>query len=1628
MYSENLNPNHPQPLSEALEALGESSGLVQGLIENLPGGAVFVLDQNLRYLLAAGEALAIWECQSTDFVGRTVLEALLPGFPKEYEGFCRRTLAGKPDEWECTCHGRTYRTRGTPLRSPQGEIHAVLVVFFDITAAPLPEEDGQSASFKNLQQHSASVSSELRDTQLLQQLSAKLLTEGDIQVLYDEILTTAIALMQADMGSLQLFDPERQELRLLIWKGFHPDSAVHWQTVTTQSTSFCGAALLTLERLIIPDVHAADLNNTNDTLQHYRKSGIVAMQSTPILSHQGRPLGMISTHWRKPHQPEPRELQMFDRLVRQVGNILERARTEEALRESEAKYRILFETMDQGFGIAEILVDETDRPIDYRMLELNPQFAQLTGRSAQAFLSGQTVREVAPELEEEWYQFYGSVGLTGIPAQREIHVQAWDRWYQVSAYRTGAPEQRRVSIIYTDITQSKQVQEQLRRAAELSAFRVLLNDAVRSLTDPEDIKYQAVCVLGQQLGSDRAYYVEIDQARSEFIVARDWHQPGTPSHARRYPMEDWPLPWLVDGQPWVIRNVDTDPALPDDQRSSYRGNDIGALILVPLIKNGCLVATLATNQTSPRDWTPDEIALVQETADRTWAAVERARAEEALRLSEQKYRSLFNSIDEGFGIIERVPGEPIDFLYLEANPGFAIQTGISDIVGKTIRSAFPQVPETVYEIYQNVLETGEAIRFVIQVPDIDSFLEVYAFRIIDEPDRLAAIFTNITDRRRANAQLRQAAELDRFRVLLNDALRPLADPVEIQAKAMGVLGEHLGVVCAQYWEAEPENQQFISEGGYAPGMPSIQGGDRLKDLGVYIQSALTSGQTLAINDVFADPRIGEAELAAYQAFGFRSSVSVPLVKAGRLVAALSLYRAQPHDWTEEEIAVIEETADRTWGAIERATAEKALRQSEIQRLQEQAAREEERQRAAQEAARSEALAELDRAKTRFFSNISHEFRTPLTLILAPLEDTLEQLTAWENQPEFNLTPSPGQPLASLKEQLELARRNSLRLLKLVNSLLDFSRIEAGRLEAIYEPTDLAQFTTEIASLFRSAIERAGLTFRVDCQPLPPLYVDRPMWEKIVLNLLSNALKFTLTGDITLSLRAKNSHQAILSIQDTGPGIAPEHLPHLFERFYQIRGTAQNPYEGSGIGLALVHELVRLQGGSIAVTSKVGQGTTFSVTLPFGTAHLPPDRIQTLDTDPSPSQAAIAYLEDAQRQLPPAPSPTVPEPDPQTAAVLPHVLIVDDNADMRAYLTRILSPQMKVEAVADATSALAALQVKPFDLILSDVMMPGLDGFGLLLSVRADPETRELPVILLSARAEEEAILAALEAQADDYIIKPFSAQELVMRIKTHLAIKHLRTEALHQARTTLKRKDELLNVVSHELNTPLASILGWTRLLRATPQTPRMVSTGLNAIEHSAMMQEKLVQDLLDISRITANKLRLHLQPTELEPIIQRAIETVAQMAEEKGVELTWRETAECRVQGDGDRLEQVICNLLSNGIKFTPKGGRVDLYVSQVTDRGSGGGEQTAENDKSPISAYAEIRVTDTGIGIPPDFLPHLFEKFRQADEQHSHKGLGLGLAIAHHLVKLHQGTIQADSPGVGQGATFIIRLPLLQ
>ncbi|MEH2179609.1 hybrid sensor histidine kinase/response regulator [Nostoc sp.] len=654
--------------------------------------------------------------------------------------------------------------------------------------------------------------------------------------------------------------------------------------------------------------------------------------------------------------------------------------------------------------------------------------------------------------------------------------------------------------------------------------------------------------------------------------------------------------------------------------------------------------------------------------------------------------------------------------------------------------------------------------------------------------------------------------------------------------------------------------------------------------------------------------------------------------------------------------------------------------------------------------RSEALAQLDQAKTAFFSNVSHEFRTPLTLILNPLEQVLAL--------EY------GSLLPKQREQLDIVQRNAIRLLKLVNTLLDFSRIEAGRIQAVYEPTDLAVFTANLASVFRSAIETAGLQLIVDCPPLCNLvYVDREMWEKIVFNLISNAFKFTFVGEIAVSLRPIGD-KVELKIRDTGTGISSEELPRIFERFHRIRGVQARSHEGSGIGLALVAELVHLHGGTVNVESVLSKGTTFTVTLPTGSSHLPNNQISTKNPLASTSLGAAPYVEEAQqwqkeedlwvwgRHKVAAPNPPPIKPSQFLTA---RILLVDDNADMRDYMARLLSKQWQVTAVANGATALAVVCEQPPDLVLTDVMMPELDGFQLLNALRADPKTKGIPIILLSVRAGEEAAIEGLQAGADDYLIKPFSARELLTRVESHLQMVRLRQEL-----SSNRLKDEFIATVTHELHAPLVGILGWTRLLRSKELDKATALHALDTIERNAKNQAKLIEDLLDISTIISGKVCLQSQPVKLTKIIEEVINTMSLNAKEKGINIvkTLQATSQQRdtVLGDRDRLQQILKELLANAIKFTLKQGVVEVRLDT-------------------IDSLATIQIKDTGVGISAEFLPDVFDRFTQAEvpSRHSPGGLGLGLAIARQLVELHDGTIEAASEGVGRGATFTVKLPLV-
>jgi signal transduction histidine kinase len=716
------------------------------------------------------------------------------------------------------------------------------------------------------------------------------------------------------------------------------------------------------------------------------------------------------------------------------------------------------------------------------------------------------------------------------------------------------------------------------------------------------------------------------------------------------------------------------------------------------------------------------------------------------------------------------------------------------------------------------------------------------------------------------------------------------------------------------------------------------------------------------------------------------AIVMPLLRAGGgqapygvLVAGLSPHRA----FDDRYRSFFRATADQVMTVIANAGAYEA------------------------EKKRAEALAEIDRAKTIFFSNVSHEFRTPLTLMLGPTEDALGSADR-----------------ALTGESLQIVHRNTLRLLRLVNSLLDFSRIESGRMQASYQPTDLSAMTTDLASMFRAAVERAGLAFEIDCQPLPELiYLDHDQWEKIVLNLLSNALKFTFEGSIGVSVRLEGDHVA-LEVRDTGVGIPEDELPHLFERFHQVRGTKSRTHEGSGIGLALVRDLTRLHGGAVRVASRLGVGTTFTVSIPRGSAHLSPDRISERAT-PWSARGSISLVEDAARWSGGSPALVSQPAPPAGAAQRPgggRILVVDDNADLRDYLVQLLRDRYTVETAVDGLAALAAARGRKPDLILSDVMMPELDGFGLLRAVRADPDLRDVSVILISARAGEESTVEGLEVGADDYLAKPFAARELLARIQTQIELAHHRRElaelnrlltGINQelARAT-QAKTDFLSMMTHELRTPLNAIMGFSEVLiegKGGAVNERQMRY-LRHIHDGGQHLLTLINDLLDLSKVEAGLLDVVPEPCDPVDLVSTAITTLQQVAANKQVTLGLDPDhgAVPRLVADPLRVTQALYNLLSNAIKFTPAKGRVSVSITQ------------------PGADRLRITVRDTGPGIPPEAIGNLFKRFSQlANARGAGPGTGLGLALTKQLVELMGGEVGVEST-VGVGSSFFVELPI--
>lgn len=659
--------------------------------------------------------------------------------------------------------------------------------------------------------------------------------------------------------------------------------------------------------------------------------------------------------------------------------------------------------------------------------------------------------------------------------------------------------------------------------------------------------------------------------------------------------------------------------------------------------------------------------------------------------------------------------------------------------------------------------------------------------------------------------------------------------------------------------------------------------------------------------------------------------------------------------------------------------------------------------------RAAALAELDRSKTIFFSNISHEFRTPLTLLLGPIEDVL-------NDPETR---------DANRYRMGVAYRNVLRMQKLVNTLLDFSRIEAGRMEGTFSRVDIAAFTRELASSFRSAIDKAGMELVVsDGQVKAEVYVDIDLWEQIILNLISNAFKYTREGRIGVDIEAVGS-EVHVRVWDTGVGIPAEQLERIFDRFHRIESADGRSQEGTGIGLAMVKELVRLHHGTITVSSQVGVGSTFTIALPTGREHLPADKI--VESTIVGLRYAESFVSEALKWLP-------AEGDAAVEAEINEGIIVlaDDNADMREYVQRLLSHRFTVITAMDGEDAFNKVLKHHPDLVLTDVMMPKVDGFGLLERIRKTPEVHNTPVIMLSARAGEEAKIDGLQAGVDDYLIKPFSAKELLARVDANIRIARSRTEhadrleqevkdrttELRELNVSLQRSNDDLqqfaHVASHDLKEPVRKIRTFSSRLRDEygSQIPEQARVFIQKIETATARMFAMIDGVLNYSVYT-NGGGL---PTELLNLNEqfRFVEMDLEVAiNEKEGRLDVEELPQ--IEGAGVLVYQLLYNLVSNSLKFAKAGVPPVIKVrGRIV-------EEALEQK------MVEITLSDNGIGFDQEHAGRIFNTFARLHARDKYEGTGLGLALCKKIVERHHGSITASGKKE-EGASFVIRLPLIQ
>jgi len=1281
---------------------------------------------------------------------------------------------------------------------------------------------------------------------------------------------------------------------------------------------------------------------------------IASLINIPLI-RDGRWKFILGIYHQTPYNWRSDEIDLMRELANRIWTKLERTRVEIALRQNQEIFSTL--VADAPFGV--YMIDS-----EFRLRQANQ--AAIGAFNIQPLIG----RDLAEVLRIIWQEPFATEAIdrfrhtldTGesyySPPMAEpradiAEIQSYD-W---QLHRITLPDGSYGVVCYSyDLSELKRAEAIIHRNSDRDAFLVTLNDALRPLNDPREILATANRVLGERLAANRVTYFEVRGA--DYVLEQNYVN-GAESLRGGYPIESFGAQLLAtyrSGHTATAMDVTTDPKLSAAQRATYAATQIAAYIGVPLVKQGEFVAGLAVHSASPRNWTSEEISLTEEVAERTWAAVERAYAEAALRASEAKYRSLFQSIDEGYAVVEVLAddnGEWNDFLFLEVNSAFEQQTGMVNAVGRKAREILGTPNPAWAKTYGQVVQTGEPMRFEQAEEILGRIFDLYAFRLgAAESRRIAVLFNDITDRKRREAHAAFLADI-------GEDFSRFSTPNEIMQTIGAKIGAYLQITTCNFTDVdEAHDWVTVHHGWSSPEVPSTVGTFRISHyLSKEFERASRAGETVVIRNTQTDPR---TDAAGYAALSMYSFVTVPFHRDGRWTHYIAICHSQPRDWRDDEIELIEEISNRIFPRLQRARTEVALRQSE------------ERFRTVTATVPQLIWTATPDGHVDYLSDQWADY-----VGLPP-----EQLHGWNWQQITHPEDLPNtvrdwQHCIQSGEPVDIQHRFHHRTGEWRWQLVRGIPIKdaagnvkkwVGTCTDIQDEVDIKEALRESEAKYRSLFDSIDEGFCI---------------IEVLFDETGKAFDYRFLE----ANAAFEKHTGLTdAIGKTVREFAPQMETHWFEIYGRIALTGvPERFENTAQELGRFYDVYAF---------RMGEPHERKVAVLFNDIS---DRKRIEDERKRAEQDLRESEEWARLAI-------------QVAKLGGWRLHLDTSlVEMDERMREIWGESQDVVMV-------------PLPQVLERMHPDDRERVAAEVNAAIDPQspgTYEIEYRIVWKDGTERWVLAKGQAQfagegefrrTVDFFGTLLDITDRKLAEVERERLLRLEQAAREEAEQANRIKDEFLAVLSHELRSPLNPILGWSTLLLSGKLDAAKTAHALTTIQRNAKLQSELIEDLLDVSRILRGNLSLNVAPVNLAATIRGAMETVRLAAEAKSITVEAALAPDVGlVLGDSTRLQQVIWNLLSNAVKFTPERGQVTIRLEC-------------------LDSSAQITVSDTGQGIAPDFLPYVFDYFRQADGATTRRfgGLGLGLAIVRHLVELHGGTVSADSLGEGQGSTFTIRLPL--